>query len=201
LSVISEEVRKAIKDFLDDEGRSKSSDIVRYVTEEKKICSPTPCYRELKFLVNAGSVREYVINNSRTDYELVSDQKNQEQWIEHFKSKLSKFDKQCDELDKYIEEFSIGEKVSAITQLIKFLVFIREEFNMMKLITSFKKSPKFTALENEFEKSKNLIFHTAFHHKATKKERSDLFQKMISQFSYDQAKSKQDLFYMIHRPE
>lgn len=200
MSVISKEIRKAIKDFLDTEGRSKSSDILRYVTEEKKICSPTPCYRELKFLVNTGTVREHVINKSRTDYESVSDQKNQEQWIEHFKSKLSEFDKQCKDIDKNIEQFSFEEKVNASTQLIKFLVFIREEFNMMRLITSFKKSPQYTALENEFEKNKNLIVHTAFHHKATKKERSDLFKKIMNQFVYDQIKSKEDLFYMIHRP-
>ena len=70
MSLMSKEIRDAIKEFLENEGTSKSGDIIRYITEEREICSPKPCYRELKFLVNANEVREITVNKSRTDYEL-----------------------------------------------------------------------------------------------------------------------------------
>ena len=201
MSLMSKEIRDAIKEFLENEGTSKSGDIIRYITEEREICSPKPCYRELKFLVNANEVREITVNKSRTDYELVSNDRTHSEWMEYFNSRLIEFDKQQEEVDRLVDRLTDDEKISVISELMKFLDYIKREYYMMKLIVSFSKSRSFTALEKEFEKKNVSILHTMFHHKLTKKNNSKLFSGVRASFSYDQAKCKDSIFHLIHRPD
>jgi DNA-binding Lrp family transcriptional regulator len=159
MSVISEDIRRVIQEYLKKNGKTRSTTLIEEVSKEVN-ASPKPCYRELKFLVRSGFVLEYSHNRANIEYELPENKKIEKSWYENFDVCIEKFYLNYKKQQGIFSELRQQERVHVIVNLLYGLDMINNEISLFQYVSkNFKKSQRIEELHSKIQRIKKEIFN------------------------------------------